>query len=103
MTTAVPALTHDQLSLVSEAFKLLGDPTRLRIVIYCLDGPKSVGDIAGTLNLSQTLVSHHLRLLRSARLLRAERQSRHVYYQIADHHISHMIADLTEHVMEENS
>ncbi|WP_233517049.1 ArsR/SmtB family transcription factor [Pseudotabrizicola alkalilacus] len=102
MTATVPALTPDQLSLVAEAFKLLGDPTRLRIVMHCLDGPKSVGDIAQNLDLSQTLVSHHLRLLRSARLLRAERQSRHIFYHISDHHISHMILDLAEHVIEEN-
>ncbi|RGP37999.1 ArsR family transcriptional regulator [Pseudotabrizicola alkalilacus] len=95
-------MTPDQLSLVAEAFKLLGDPTRLRIVMHCLDGPKSVGDIAQNLDLSQTLVSHHLRLLRSARLLRAERQSRHIFYHISDHHISHMILDLAEHVIEEN-
>ncbi|MDO9638374.1 MAG: metalloregulator ArsR/SmtB family transcription factor [Pseudotabrizicola sp.] len=103
MTVTVPPLTPTQLALVAEAFKLLGDPTRLRIVMHCLNGPKSVGDIAGALELSQTLVSHHLRLLRTARLLRAERQSRHIFYHISDHHISHMIMDLAEHVIEEDS
>ena len=102
MITTVPALSSAQLALVAEAFKLRGDPRRLRIVIYCLTEPRSVSDIALTLDLSQTLVSHHLRLLRSARLLRAERQSRHVFYQVADRHVSHMIADIAEHVQEDH-
>jgi DNA-binding transcriptional ArsR family regulator len=100
--TTVPALTPDQLSLLADAFRLLGDPTRLRIVMHCMDGPRSVGAIAEDLGLSQPLVSHHLRLLRTARLLRAVRQSRHVFYAISDHHISHMIADLAAHVAEED-
>lgn len=87
---------------MAEAFRLLGDPTRLRIVIYCLDGPKPVGEIAATLGLSQTLVSQHLRLLRNARLVRAERRSRHVYYEIADSHISHLLSDMAEHVTEDH-
>lgn len=102
MITEIPSLSSGKLALVAEAFRLLGDPTRLRIVIYCLNEPKSVGDIAETLDLSQTLVSHHLRLLRGARLVRAERQSRHVYYRISDSHVSHMILDMAEHVMEEH-
>ena len=101
MTAAVPTLTAEELSQVAEAFKLLGDPSRLRIVIHCLDGPKTVGNISETLGLSQTLVSHHLRLLRSARLLRAERKARNVFYELADNHVSHMITDIAEHVLEE--
>lgn len=102
MTVEIPPLSSGKLALVAEAFRLLGDPTRLRIVICCLDTPRSVGDIAQTLELSQTLVSHHLRLLRGARLVRAERQSRHVFYRISDNHVSHMILDMAEHVLEEH-
>ncbi|SEM66302.1 transcriptional regulator, ArsR family [Loktanella fryxellensis] len=101
--TVIPALTPDQLSLLADAFRLLGDPTRLRIVMHCMDGPRSVGAIACELGLSQPLVSHHLRLLRTARLLRAVRQARHVFYTVSDHHISHMIADLAAHMAEKTT
>lgn len=65
-----PSLSQNDVTVLAETFRLLGDPTRLRILLFCLPGPKSVGDIVESLGLSQTLVSHHLRLLRGARLVR---------------------------------
>jgi DNA-binding transcriptional ArsR family regulator len=61
-------------------FRLMGDPSRLRIVLACLDAPICVSDVAARTRLSQSLVSHHLRLLRAARILRAERQGKQVFY-----------------------
>jgi DNA-binding transcriptional ArsR family regulator len=81
-------------------FRLLGDRTRLRIVLACLDDPISVGDIAGRLALSPSLVSHHLRLLRSARVVRADRQGRQVFYAAADQHVSGLLAEMLEHIAE---
>ncbi len=95
------AVDAGDLAVLAETFRLLGDASRLRILAYCLDGPKSVGDIAGNLGLSQTLVSHHLRLLRGARLVRGDRQSRQVFYQLADMHVSDMLRDMISHVGEE--
>lgn len=86
---------------VAETFKLLGDPTRLRILLACLDAPRSVGEIAAAAGASQSLVSHHLRLLRGARLVRGERDARQVFYQAADQHVRHMIEDILEHSAEE--
>jgi len=90
-----------EVGILAETFRLLGDPTRLRILFYCLGGAKSVGDIAESLGLSQTLVSHHLRLLRAARLVKGERQSKHVFYQLADSHVSVMLTDMATHLREE--
>lgn len=90
-----------QVAILAETFRLLGDPSRLRILLYCLHGPKSVGDIARSLDLSQTLVSHHLRLLRGARLVRSERQARQIFYEIADAHVSAMLVDMASHIDEE--
>lgn len=81
-------------------FRMLGDTTRLRIVLACLDGPIAVSDIAGTLDLSGSLVSHHLRLLRAARLVKADRQGKQVFYAAADQHVSGMLADMLEHIAE---
>lgn len=86
---------------VAEVFKILGDPTRLRILLACLERPLSVGEIANETGASQSLVSHHLQLLRSARLVRGEREARQVIYHAADQHIRHMIADVLAHSAEE--
>ncbi len=100
--TAGPEFSLHNATILAETFRLLGDPTRLRILFFCLSGPKSVGDIAESLDLSQTLVSHHLRLLRGARLVRGERQSRQVFYELADRHVSDMLVDMASHVDEEH-
>ncbi|WP_345811276.1 metalloregulator ArsR/SmtB family transcription factor [Paraburkholderia sp. PREW-6R] len=92
--------SQDTIVLLADVFRLLGDPTRLRIVLTCLDERRAVGAIAQTLALSPSLVSHHLRLLRAARIVRAERQGKQVFYLAADRHISAMLAGMLEHVAE---
>jgi DNA-binding transcriptional ArsR family regulator len=69
--------------------------------MFCLDGPRPVKEIADGLELSQTLVSHHLRLLRGARLVRGDRASRQVFYEVADHHVSHVLIDMLHHINED--
>jgi len=85
---------------LAEIFRLMGDPSRLRIILACLKQPICVSDIAAQTKLSPSLVSHHLRLLRSARVMRAERQGRQVFYVAADHHIRSVITDMVAHVRE---
>jgi DNA-binding transcriptional ArsR family regulator len=85
---------------LAELFRLLGDPTRLRIVLTCLDAPTAVGEIADRLDLSPSLVSHHLRLLRAARIVRAERHGKQVFYAAADDHVRCVVVDMLEHMAE---
>ncbi|WP_374709487.1 ArsR/SmtB family transcription factor [Massilia scottii] len=85
---------------LADLFHLLGDPTRLRIVLSCLAGPIAVGDIAAGLQLSSSLVSHHLRLLRAARIVKAGRQGKQVFYSTADAHISGVLTDMLDHIAE---
>ncbi len=92
--------TESQLPQLADLFRLLGDPTRLRIVVACLRGPTAVGDLAAALDLTSTLVSHHLRLLRAARLVKFERRGKHVLYSTADRHVSDMLQDMIEHIAE---
>lgn len=94
---------NPQLPQLADLFRLLGDPTRLRIVVRCLEAPIAVGDIAKDLGLSSTLVSHHLRLLRAARLVRFERAGKRVLYSVADHHVSTMLQNMMEHIDEPQS
>jgi prepilin-type processing-associated H-X9-DG protein len=93
-------LADDQVTELAEMFRLLGDGSRLRIVLACLDGGHSVGALVSHLGLSQSLVSHHLRLLRAARLLRAERHGKQVHYSIADGHVRSVLIDMVDHVAE---
>lgn len=93
----------DQVVELAEMFRLMSDPTRLRIILACLDAPEAVGDIAEGLGISASLVSHHLRLLRAARLLGAERRGRQVFYVVGDQHIRSMLADMVDHVAEEDA
>ena len=93
----------DQVVELAEMFRLMSDPTRLRIILACLDAPEAVGKIADRLGISASLVSHHLRLLRAARLLGAERRGRQVFYVVGDQHIRSMLADMVDHVAEEDA
>ncbi|MCY4637996.1 MAG: metalloregulator ArsR/SmtB family transcription factor [Acidobacteria bacterium] len=93
-------LDDDTVSQLAEMFRLMGDPTRLRIILGCLSGPRPVGDIAQRLGLSSSLVSHHLRLLRAARVMRGRRHGKQVHYGVADEHIGRVFLDMLDHVVE---
>ena len=101
MTRTTPELSADEVAVVAQTFHLLGDPSRLRILMQCMRGATPVGDIAERLKLSQSLVSHHLRLLRGARLVTGERRAKQVFYAIADHHVAHVLRDMAAHILEE--
>lgn len=97
---AKPHLSDDHAVALADLFRLLGDPSRLRIVVSCLRKPLAVSDIADRLGLSVSLVSHHLRLLKGARLVRAERQGKQVFYGADDKHVRRMIEDMVTHIGE---
>jgi DNA-binding transcriptional ArsR family regulator len=90
----------DQVVELAEMFQMMSDPTRLRIILACLDAPAAVGEMAERLGISASLVSHHLRLLRAARLLQADRRGRQVFYAVGDQHIRSMLSDMLDHVAE---
>jgi len=96
----VSQLTESQLADVAEVFRLLGEPNRLGIVLACLDAAQGVGEIGEKLGLSQSLTSHHLRLLRTARIMRATRQGRHVAYAIDDDHVRDVLRNMIAHFVE---
>ncbi|KKC38052.1 ArsR family transcriptional regulator [Devosia epidermidihirudinis] len=95
--------SDSQIADLAETYRLLGDPTRLRVLLACLGEPIAVGDIAKSVNASPSLVSHHLRLLRGARLVRGTRRNKQVFYETADDHIAHMLTDMIAHAMEDHS
>ena len=93
-------MSRDQAGVLAEVFRLLGDPNRLRIALLCAAGPRPVGEIAERLDMNLSLVSHHLRLLRAARLVQSERQGRQVIYSAADDHIRCVLIDMADHIAE---
>jgi ArsR family transcriptional regulator, lead/cadmium/zinc/bismuth-responsive transcriptional repressor len=93
-------VTDSAIAQLADLFHLLGDPTRLRIVLACREAPIAVGAIAEALDLSSSLVSHHLRLLRAARIVKSERQGKQVFYSTADAHIDDVLTELLEHIAE---
>ena len=97
-TRAVKA--DEGLAEAADLFRLLGEPGRLRLMLMCRDAEPSVGAMAEALGLSESLVSHHLRLLRAGRLVKSRRAGRHVHYGLADAHVSRIIGDMLDHVGE---
>lgn len=93
-------LSDDHAMALADLFRLLGDASRLRIVVACLRAPLAVSEIAERLGLSVSLVSHHLRLLKGARLVRAERRGKQVFYGADDEHVRRMVEDMITHVGE---
>jgi len=93
--TAIP--TDDLLMLVVEAFEALADPTRARILYALGRGPLCVRDLAVVAGVSESAVSHQLRLLRDRRVVKPRRDGNVVYYSVDDQHIAALIREAEYH------
>src|SRR5215208_795812 len=93
-------LAEASVTALAETFKVLGDVTRVRILDALSRTELCVGDIAGLLGLSESAVSHQLRLLRGMRLVRQRRAGQMIFYSLDDHHIVRLFAQGLEHVQE---
>jgi DNA-binding transcriptional ArsR family regulator len=98
--TADHALAPELIDGLANTFKVLGDPTRVRILDALSRAEVPVCDLAESLGLTQSAVSHQLRLLRSMRLVRSRRDGRHIYYALDDDHILKLFKQGLEHVQE---
>lgn len=85
---------------MADVFKVLGDPTRLRILRVLMNQEVCVRDIADELGMGQSAVSHRLRILRDARLVQFRRDGKTVYYSLADAHVFTLLDVGLEHVAE---
>ena len=74
----------------AELFKVLGDPTRLKIVNSLLLEEICVCDVAAVLGMSQPAVSHHLKVLKAARLVKYRRDGKQIYYSLDDEHVANI-------------
>lgn len=86
---------------VSELFKVFGDSTRARIICALNIEEMCVCDLSALLNMTQSAISHQLRLLKVSRIVKSRKQGRVVYYSLDDAHIGQIFAMAFDHVMEE--
>jgi len=85
---------------LAEVFKVFGDNTRIRILWVLFDHELCVCDISEKLGMSQSAISHQLRVLKNARLVKARREDRHTFYSLDDDHVKKIIEQVIIHIKE---
>ena len=83
---------------MSDFFKTIGDETRLKILLVLSENIVCVNGIATILGMTKSAISHQLRILKQARLVKAERTGRHIYYTLNDEHVVHIVKQAIEHL-----
>lgn len=94
-------LSLEKAQRMGEFFSLLADPNRLRILSVLAVKEMCVSDIAATLNMSESAVSHQLRSLRAIRVIKYQKQGRNVFYRLQDHHVVDLYRSVAEHLDEQ--
>ena len=105
MNAAAPPENHELLSVekaqrMAEFFSVLGDSNRWRIISALAQKERRVSDLARLVDMSESAVSHQLRVLRNMRLVSYTRQGRNMIYRLQDHHILNLYRDVSEHLDE---
>jgi len=88
-----------QAARMAELFATLGDPTRVKIVATLLQGPVNVQSLAGLVGITESGVSHQLRVLRQMRLVAARKEGRQVFYSLDDDHVAALFQRALDHVI----
>ena len=91
---------EDELYDLAELFKVFGDSTRIKILYSMFDAELNVGEMSKILNLSQSSVSHQLRILKDAKLVKFRREGKSIYYSLDDDHVRMILSLGMEHVEE---
>ena len=91
---------EEKLYDLAELFKIFGDSTRIRILYVLFEAEMCVCDIAEVLHMTQSAISHQLRLLKQAKLVKNRREGKTVYYALADDHVRTIIDQGMEHIEE---
>lgn len=92
--------TEEELYDLAELFKVFGDSTRIRILFQLFENEVNVGDLSESLNMNQSAVSHQLKVLKQAKLVKSRRDGKSIYYSLADEHVRMIIAMGIEHIEE---
>lgn len=93
---------EDKLYNLAEFFKVFGDSTRIKILCVLLQSEMCVYDIATLLNMTQSAISHQLRVLKQMQLVKFRREGKTVFYSLSDSHIENILSQGMEHISEED-
>ena len=86
---------------LAELFKVFGDSTRIRILFVLFEAEVCVCDLAEALSMTQSAISHQLRILKQSRLVKSRREGKSIFYSLADDHVRAIIAQGQEHIEED--
>ena len=92
--------TEEELYDLAELFTVFGESTRIKILYVLVESDMSVGDIAQALNMTQSSISHQLRVLKQSRLVRFRREGKNIVYSLADDHVHTIMSQGLEHLEE---
>lgn len=92
---------EEELYDLAELFKVFGDSTRIRILFVLFESEVCVCDLAEALNMTQSAISHQLKILKQSRLVKSRREGKSVYYSLADNHVRKIIDNGLEHIEED--
>lgn len=95
-----PVYTTRTLAAAGDLLRALAAPVRIAIVLQLLESDRCVHDLVDALRVAQPLISQHLRVLKSAGVVRGERRGREVVYSLVDDHLAHIVVDAVAHVEE---
>ena len=96
-----PVLEEEALFEMAELFKVFGDSTRIRILFVLFEAEVCVCDLAAALGMTQSAVSHQLRILKQNKLVKSRRDGKSIFYSLADGHVRTIIDQGLEHIEEE--
>ncbi|MBQ9767869.1 MAG: winged helix-turn-helix transcriptional regulator [Lachnospiraceae bacterium] len=91
---------EEELYDLAELFKVFGDSTRIRILFVLFEAEVCVCDLAEALHMTQSAVSHQLKILKQAKLVNSRREGKSVFYSLADDHVRTIIGQGLEHIEE---
>lgn len=96
-----PVKSPRALAAAGDLLRALAAPVRIAIVLQLRESPRCVHDLVEALGVAQPLISQHLRVLKSAGVVRGERRGREVVYSLVDEHLAHIVAAAVTHVEED--
>ncbi|MFV0424385.1 MAG: ArsR/SmtB family transcription factor [Bacilli bacterium] len=92
-------ILDEQIYELSSFYKIFGDPTRLKILIELVESEKTVSTLVENLGMSQSVISHQLKVLRDHRIVKNERKDKYVIYSLDDNHVLSTLTQGIEHIM----
>lgn len=96
----IAGMSENELADLAELFRIFGDSTRIKILYDLFSGEKNVSEITADLQMTQSAVSHQLKILKSSKLISSRREGKSIYYALADDHVKTIIAMGKEHIEE---